>query len=394
MPVCGCHSPSHPQERRASPTPLPPQEVRCPPRRRAALSSLSLSLLGLLLCMFPPAPRLSLSQRQGRGRGTLHPHGPAPHHQVLPKLVQGLSIAVVLVGNSSEVALAGAREKDDFLHMPLAPNVEVLTMNETDPKSIIKSICDLMTEHWLQGVVFGDDTDQEAIAQILDFISAQTHIPILGVRGGSSMIMAAKDDNSMFFQFGPSIEQQASVMLNIMEEYDWYIFSIVTTYYPGYLDFVTKIRSTIENSFVGWELEEVLLLDMSVDDGDSKIQNQLKKLQSPVILLYCTKEEANTIFEVAHSVGITGYGYTWIVPSLVAGDAEVIPAEFPTGLISVSYDEWDYGLEARVRDGVAVIAMATSTMMLDRGAHTLMKSECHGATDKKGPIAGNPNEVL
>lgn len=108
----------------------------------------------------------------------------------LPNILRGLSIAVVLVGNSSEVALAGAREKEDFLHM--APNVEVLTMNETDPKSIIKSICDLMTEHWLQGVVFGDDTDQEAIAQILDFISAQTHIPILGVRGGSSMIMAAK----------------------------------------------------------------------------------------------------------------------------------------------------------------------------------------------------------
>uniref|UniRef100_A0A3P8Q635 Glutamate receptor n=1 Tax=Astatotilapia calliptera TaxID=8154 RepID=A0A3P8Q635_ASTCA len=260
---------------------------------------------------------------------------------------------------------------EDFIHM--APNVEVLTMNETDPKSIIKSICDLMTEHWLQGVVFGDDTDQEAIAQILDFISAQTHIPILGVRGGSSMIMAAKDDNSMFFQFGPSIEQQASVILNIMEEYDWYIFSIVTTYYPGYQDFVTKIRSTIENSFVGWELEEVLLLDMSVDDGDSKIQNQLKKLQSPVILLYCTKEEANTIFEVAHSVGITGYGYTWIVPSLVAGDTDVVPAEFPTGLLSVSYDEWDYGLEARVRDGVAIITMATSTMMMDRGPHTLLK---------------------
>lgn len=74
-----------------------------------------------------------------------------------------------------------------------------------------------------------------------------------------------------------------------------------------------------------------MLLDMSVDDGDSKIQNQLKKLQSPVILLYCTKEEANTIFEVAHSVGITGYGYTWIVPSLVAGDTIVVPAEFPTG---------------------------------------------------------------
>ncbi|KAG5853925.1 hypothetical protein ANANG_G00032010 [Anguilla anguilla] len=305
-----------------------------------------------------------------------------------------LSIAVILVGNSSEVSLVEGREKEDFLYMPLPPNVELVTMNETDPKSIITRICDLMTKHWLQGVVFGDDTDQEAIAQILDFISAQTHIPILGIRGGSSMIMAAKDDHSMFFQFGPSIEQQASVMLNIMEEYDWYIFSIVTTYYPGYQDFVNKIRSTIENSFVGWELEEVLLLDMSVDDGDSKIQNQLKKLQSPVMMLYCTKEEATTIFQVAHSVGLTGYGYTWIVPSLAAGDADNVPAEFPTGLISVSYDEWDYGLEARVRDAVAVIAMATSTMMLDRGPHTLLKSECHGAPDKKGPSAGNPNEVL
>lgn len=47
----------------------------------------------------------------------------------------------------------------------------------------------------------------------------------------------------MFFQFGPSIEQQASVILNIMEEYDWYIFSIVTTYYPGYQDFVTKVTA-------------------------------------------------------------------------------------------------------------------------------------------------------
>lgn len=88
---------------------------------------------------------------------------------------------------------------------------------------------------------------------------------------------------------------------------------------------------------MGWELEEVLLLDMSVDDGDSKIQNQLKKLQSPVILLYSTKEEANIIFEVAHSVGLTGYGFTWIVPSLVAGDADHIPAEFPTGDLLCSY---------------------------------------------------------
>ncbi|KAL6038718.1 hypothetical protein STEG23_008211, partial [Scotinomys teguina] len=192
-----------------------------------------------------------------------------------------------------------------------------------------------------------------------------------------------RDESSMFFQFGPSIEQQASVMLNIMEEYDWYIFSIVTTYFPGYQDFVNKIRSTIENSFVGWELEEVLLLDMSLDDGDSKIQNQLKKLQSPIILLYCTKEEATYIFEVANSVGLTGYGYTWIVPSLVAGDTDTVPSEFPTGLISVSYDEWDYGLPARVRDGIAIITTAASDMLSEHSFIPEPKSSCYNTHEKR-----------
>lgn len=124
---------------------------------------------------------------------------------------------------------------------------------------------------------------------------------------------------------------------------------------------------------MGWELEEVLLLDMSVDDGDSKIQNQLKKLQSPVILLYCTKEEANTIFEVAHSVGITGYGFTWIVPSLVAGDTVVVPAEYPTGrsprrpitaslllLHRMSIHMWDSEKKTNIWGGGHVMSVARS----------------------------------
>lgn len=204
MPVCGCRGTCPPhghalaspsarsiateQQRALPPPPYPPL---LPSLHRCTGTSLCLLLLLICLLHLPPACH-SRREKGGVGVGAHYipiPQ-PPPHHLALPNLLRGLSIAVVLVGNSSEVALAGAREKEDFLHM--APNVEVLTMNETDPKSIIKSICDLMTEHWLQGVVFGDDTDQEAIAQILDFISAQTHIPILGVRGGSSMIMAAK----------------------------------------------------------------------------------------------------------------------------------------------------------------------------------------------------------
>lgn len=103
-----------------------------------------------------------------------------------------IGIAVILVGTSDEVAITDAHKKDDFHHLSLIPRVELVAMNETDPKSIITRICDIMSERRVQGVVFADDTDQEAIAQILDFISAQTLTPILGIHGGSSMIMADK----------------------------------------------------------------------------------------------------------------------------------------------------------------------------------------------------------
>lgn len=65
-----------------------------------------------------------------------------------------------------------------------------------------------------------------------------------------------------------------------------------------------------------------------------------------------------------------------------------------SGLISVSYDEWDYNIEARVRDAVAVIATATSTMILDRGPHTLLKSSCLGTSDKKTSNTGHSKEIL
>lgn len=101
-----------------------------------------------------------------------------------------LNIAVIL-GRTRYIADRDIRalwSKDD----PIDVNVVTLLVNETDPKSIITHVCDLMSGTKIHGVVFGDGTDQEAIAQILDFISSQTLIPILGIHGGSSMIMADK----------------------------------------------------------------------------------------------------------------------------------------------------------------------------------------------------------
>ncbi|KAK2833663.1 hypothetical protein Q5P01_017552 [Channa striata] len=101
-----------------------------------------------------------------------------------------LNIAVIL-GRTRYISDRDIRalwSKED----PIDVNVVTLLVNETDPKSIITHMCDLMSGTKIHGVVFGDGTDQEAIAQILDFISSQTLIPILGIHGGSSMIIAEK----------------------------------------------------------------------------------------------------------------------------------------------------------------------------------------------------------
>uniref|UniRef100_A0A8C9RKB1 Glutamate receptor n=2 Tax=Scleropages formosus TaxID=113540 RepID=A0A8C9RKB1_SCLFO len=289
-----------------------------------------------------------------------------------------LNIAVIL-GRTRYISdrdLRALWSKED----PIDVNVVTLLVNETDPKSIITHVCDLMSGTKIHGLVFGDGTDQEAIAQILDFISSQTLIPVMGIHGGSSMIMADKDGKSTFFQFGASIQQEALLMLNIMEEYDWHVFSIVTSKFPGYKDFISILKSTVENSFVGWELQSTVTLDAV--DGDLKSQVQLKRIQSPVILLYCSKDEAVYILEEARSLGLTGFGYIWIVPSLTTGNPEFTPEQFPSGMISVSYDDWDYPLEMRVRDGLGIITTAAVSMLEEYGDIPEAKTNCYGQTEK------------
>lgn len=165
-----------------------------------------------------------------------------------------------------------------------------------------------------------------------------------------------------------------------MEEYDWHIFSIVTSKFPGYQDFINILKTTVENSFVGWDLQHIISLDAV--DGDSKAPIQLKKVNSPVILLFCSKDEAAIILEEGRSLGLTGYGFIWIVPSLTTGNPDITPNEFPSGMVSVSYDDWDYPLEARVRDGLGIITTAAVAMLEEYGDIPEAKTSCYGPMEK------------
>ncbi|MEQ2302310.1 Glutamate receptor ionotropic, NMDA 2A [Ameca splendens] len=173
-------------------------------------------------------------------------------------------------------------------------------------------------------------------------------------------------------------------MLNIMEEYDWHVFSIVTSKFPGYQEFINILKTTVDNSFVGWDLQNIITLDAVEEDSRSQIM--LKKVQSPVVLLYCSKDEAVYILEEARSLGLTGFGYIWIVPSLTTGNPEITPEAFPSGMISVSYDDWDYPLEARVRDGLGIITSAAAAMLVEYGDIPEAKTSCYGQMEKTSKL--------
>ncbi|XP_018555311.1 glutamate receptor ionotropic, NMDA 2A [Lates calcarifer] len=295
----------------------------------------------------------------------------------------GLSVGVIM-GQTRPVSdqeLRPPRRPDDALDV----SVVSLRINQTDPKSVITQVCELLSRTRLHGIVFADGTDQEAIAQILDFLSVQTQLPVLGVHGGSSMIMADKDEKSTFFQFGAALQQEALLMLAIMEEYDWHVFSIVTSKFPGYQEFISTLRVTVDHSFVRWDLQSVVTLDAVDGDPNSKSHIALKRIQSPVILLYCSKDEAVYILEEARSLGLIGAGYIWIVSSLTTGNPDFTPEMFPLGMISVSYDDWEYPLETRVRDGVGIISSAATSMLREKGELPEAQSSCYSTASDRSP---------
>ncbi|KAF3852385.1 hypothetical protein F7725_005740 [Dissostichus mawsoni] len=295
----------------------------------------------------------------------------------------GLSVGVIMGETRylSDQELRPDRRPDDTLDV----SVVILRINQTDPKSVITQVCELLSRTRLHGLVFADGTDQEAIAQILDFLSVQTQLPILGVHGGSSMIMADKDEKSTFFQFGAALQQEALLMLSIMEEYDWHVFSIVTSKFPGYQDFISTLKITVDHSFVRWDLQSVVTLDAVDGDPNSKSHIALKRIQSPVILLYCSKDEAVYIMEEARSLGLIGAGYIWIVSSLTTGNPDITPEMFPLGMISVSYDDWEYPLDTRVRDGVSIISTAATAMLREKGELPEAQGSCYSTPSDRSP---------
>ncbi|XP_042721220.1 glutamate receptor ionotropic, NMDA 2C isoform X2 [Lagopus leucura] len=324
-------------------------------------------------------------------KGCVHPRrdtavdmGRAPARTLLLSLVLGCSaaftdvllpgpaepvvnVAVVFGGTSYPLHIRSRLSPQSFLDMPLEIHPITVVVNNTNPSTLLTHICDVLASHKIHGIVFEDNVGTEAVAQILDFISSQTQVPIISISGGSAVVLSPKEPSSAFLQLGVSIEQQIQVIFKVLEEYDWSSFAVITSLYPGYNIFLELIRSFTDASYFGWELQDVLTFEMSQERSSSRTQRLLRQLDAQVLLVYCSRDEAEFLFEMAGQAGLVGPGYIWIVPSLTVGNMELPPTSFPVGLISVVTESWKLSLRQKVRDGVAIIAMGAASFFRAHG---------------------------
>uniref|UniRef100_A0A8C1G1K9 Glutamate receptor n=1 Tax=Cyprinus carpio TaxID=7962 RepID=A0A8C1G1K9_CYPCA len=289
-----------------------------------------------------------------------------------------VNVAVVFSGLAHHSEIKGRLSPENFLDMPLEVNPITVLVNDTNPRALLTRLCQTMAAESLHGVVFEDDVDSEAVAQILDFISSQTSIPIIGISGGSAVVIPHKAEGSTFLQMGASIEQQINAMFKVMEEYNWGNFIVITSLYPGYETFVDYIRSFTDTSYFLWELQDVLSFEMSVGANDIRTRRLLQQVDSQVYLVYCSHEEAQYLFRMASDVGLLGPGYIWVIPSLAVGNPEVSPPDsFPVGVISIITDRWRKTLRQRVREGVAVIVKGVHSFHKNKGSIPEGHSDCN-----------------
>ncbi|OCT70963.1 hypothetical protein XELAEV_18037877mg [Xenopus laevis] len=288
---------------------------------------------------------------------------------------RSLNVAIIFSGTSYPPESARFAPST-FRNFSMEVNPISVILNDTNPRSLILQICDVLSSLRIHGVVFEDDTRTESVAQILDFISAQTSMPIIGINGGSAIVLTPKEKGSTFLQLGASTEQQLQVIFEVLEEYDWTSFAVITTLFPGYEDFVDYIELLTDSSFIGWENRGILTLNLTDDPNGSKLKRQLKEITAQVRLLYCSREEADGVFKAAREAGLTGPGYIWFMVGTNLGGTDYMPEHLPVGLFTVLSAGWKDDLHHRVQNGVSIIAKGAEALYKDFGFIPEFNNDC------------------
>lgn len=97
-----------------------------------------------------------------------------------------------------------------------------------------------------------------------------------------SAFTVVQESGSIFLQFSTSTALQLEVIFEVLEEYDWTAFSVVSTRHHGYQDFLSMVEGLTDGSFIGWEKKSVVMLNLTDDPGGARTRRLLKENEAQV----------------------------------------------------------------------------------------------------------------
>ncbi|XP_076010743.1 glutamate receptor ionotropic, NMDA 2D [Genypterus blacodes] len=248
-------------------------------------------------------------------------------------------------------------------------NVIWLQVNDSSPKTVLSQLCELLAARPLQGLVYEEErpprTAWGPLAPMLEFVSAQTGLPIVAVGGGAGLGRMPQESGSIFLQFSSSTALQLEVIFEVLEEYDWTAFSVVSTRHHGYQDFLSVVEGLTDGSFIGWERKSVVILNVTDDPGGARTRRLLKENEAQVRLLYCSQEEAELVFRAAWAAGQAGASHMWFAvgPALSGLGMD----NLPRAVFAVRPQGWRDEPRRRIARGVSVLTHGAVAMRKDYG---------------------------
>ncbi|KAK6323677.1 hypothetical protein J4Q44_G00060160 [Coregonus suidteri] len=377
------NSPSSPVNRRRS-----AHQTTPPPSPMAAKPALSL-LLAVLACTGPArsSPPLLLRPREReRDLGVVNIAVVHSGSSLLPETAasggtgatggpggpqgRGASSSLATVAASTPLASASVALVGDSVMTQYGPaNVIYLTVNESSPASLLLQLCELLATTPLQGLVFEEERppppNQAPLAPMMEFVSAQTGVPVVAVGGGAGLGREPQESGSIYLQFTCSTAMQLDVIFEVLEEFDWTSFSVVATRHHGYEDFLAMVEGLTDGSFIGWEKKGVVMLNVTDDPGGTRTRRLLKENEAQVRLLYCSQEEAALIFKAAWASGQAGHSHMWFAvgPALSGLGLEGLPK----ALFAVRPQGWRDEPRRRIAKGVSVLTHGAMALRKEYG---------------------------
>ncbi|KAF4080443.1 hypothetical protein AMELA_G00171290 [Ameiurus melas] len=248
-------------------------------------------------------------------------------------------------------------------------NVIWLAVNESSPGSLLLQLCELLASTPLQGLVFEQEKppppERAPLAPVLEFVSAQTGVPIMAVGGGAGLGREPQESGSVYLQFSCSTALQLEVIFEVLEEFDWTAFSVVTTRHHGYEDFLDMVEGITDGSFIGWERKSIVMLNLTDDPGGARTRRLLKENEAQVRLLYCSHEEAEQVFRAAWLSGQATPSHMWFAvgPALSGLGVEGLPKAFFT----VRPQGWRDEPRRRIAKGVSILTHGAMALRREYG---------------------------